>query len=421
MNDQNTEISEKSAPPSWPVDRIGARGDGVVDTPDGPVHLPFTAPGDLVSQHPPHPIVLRSPDRIDPACPHFTACGGCALQHLPPEILAVEKQRWLIEALSRRGFESSLIGPVRAVPPQTRRRARLAYIRTIKGIILGFNARGDKKVIDIGSCPVLRPELNRLIAPLRRLIADVGALGKAGDVQITHSDTGVEVMLFPRRAADPDYNDREEMVGFARDHDLARIGWGDSNGAEPIAAPRIVRVAFGSTAVEIPPASFLQPSREGEALIVAEVLRNLPTEPERLAIADLYAGCGGIGLPLAEHGHKVLAVEGNAESIAALRKASGDVPIQAEVRDLARKPLLAKELARFDVAIFDPPRAGAAKQAAALAESDVPTVIAVSCNPATLARDLGILADGGYQLQSAMPIDQFPWAAHLEAVCVMRR
>ena len=421
MSDGASSSTTIPARPPWRVARIGARGDGVAETPDGPAHIPFAAPGDLVDPKASPAIVAPAGARVEPVCPHFTDCGGCALQHLPATVLAAEKRGWLADALTRRGFDAAAVAALRAVPSGTRRRARLAYLRTARGVVLGFNARRDKRIVDIEDCAVLHPDLRALLSPLRRLIAAIGALGKAGDAQLTHADTGVELVFFAKRPAEPDYADREALVAFAAERGLARIGWGDGAGSEPIAAPRAVRVLFGDTPVEIPPAAFLQPSREGEALIRTAVLAALPQLPARLAIADLDAGCGGIGLVLAQRGHKVLAVDGAAASIAALRKAAGPLPIQAEIRDLVRKPLSAKELARFDVAVFDPPRAGAARQAEALAESAVETVIAVSCNPATLARDLGILAAGGYRLRRAVPIDQFPWAAHLEAVCVMTR
>lgn len=419
MNNEKRERQPTQNGPPWEISEIGAKGDGIALTPDGPIYAPFAAPGDLVDGKTPPRIVFEGPNRSDPVCTHFGDCGGCALQHLPRNVLADEKRAWLRDALARKGFDTDVVGPLQAVPPGTRRRARLGYVRTAKGMLLGFNARREKRLVDLTECPVMTPELVALIPALRKLISQLRAFGKAGDVQMTASDTGVEIVFFPNRRSDPGYEDREAMVAFAATHDLARIGWGDGAGSEPVVAARPVRVVFGETLVEIPPAAFLQPSREGEALIGAAIKAALPPEPKRLAIADLYAGCGAIGLPLAAAGHKVLAVEGNAESVQSLRKATGALSLQAEMRDLARKPLAPSELERFDVAIFDPPRAGAARQSEALAASQVRRIIAVSCNPSTLARDLAILANGGYRLESATPIDQFPWAAHLEAVCVL--
>ena len=121
----------------------------------------------------------------------------------------------------------------------------------------------------------------------------------------------------------------------------------------------------------------------------------------------------------------MLAVDGDRQAIAALESAAkrtpGLKPIEAKGRDLFREPLSVKELERFDAVVFDPPRAGAAAQASALAQSRVATIAAVSCNPATLARDARILIDGGFALERVTPIDQFLYSPHIEAVAVFRR
>ena len=140
-------------------------------------------------------------------------------------------------------------------------------------------------------------------------------------------------------------------------------------------------------------------------------------------IADLYAGCGSLTFPVANDPRRpmVHAVDGAEAQINALRKAVQGLRVTAEIRDLARSPLSSDELARFDAVVFDPPRAGAAAQADALASSAVPVVVAVSCNPSTLARDLRILVDGGYVIDALTPVDQFTWSSHLEAVAILRR
>jgi 23S rRNA (uracil1939-C5)-methyltransferase len=142
-------------------------------------------------------------------------------------------------------------------------------------------------------------------------------------------------------------------------------------------------------------------------------------------IADLYAGCGTFGLPLAAEGRRVHAVEGDrhlVESIEqAVRVAAGRLRLSALARDLDRRPLQPEELKGFDAVVFDPPRAGAKAQAEALAASNVARVVAVSCDPATFARDARILVEGGYRLDWVQPVDQFLWSPHLELVAAFRR
>ena len=141
-------------------------------------------------------------------------------------------------------------------------------------------------------------------------------------------------------------------------------------------------------------------------------------------VADLFCGLGTFSLRLAETA-SVHAVDSSAEALQALAAAVGRTPglkaVTTEARDLNRRPMLAQELKGFDAAVFDPPRAGAPSQAAQIAASKVPVAVAVSCNPATFARDARILIDGGFRLETVLPVDQFLWSAHVELVGVFRR
>jgi 23S rRNA (uracil1939-C5)-methyltransferase len=180
-------------------------------------------------------------------------------------------------------------------------------------------------------------------------------------------------------------------------------------------------VRFGPANVVLPPRAFLQAAPAAEA----EMVRLVTTAVDGAKrIADLFCGLGTFTFPLAGRA-SVLAVDGDRPAVAALENAAkrtpGLKPIEAKVRDLFREPLSVKELERCDAVVFDPPRAGAAQQAAALAASRASTVVAVSCNPATLARDARILIDGGYVLERVTPIDQFLFSPHIEAVAVFRR
>jgi len=189
---------------------------------------------------------------------------------------------------------------------------------------------------------------------------------------------------------------------------------------DPIARRHPALVRFGDLPVEPPAGGFLQPTQAGERAITALVLAAVAGAKK---VADLYSGCGSFTLPLAAAGHQVHAVEGEEAPIHSLKAASNalGLNITTEIRDLSRRPLLAHELKNFDALVFDPPRAGAAAQCEQLAVSGPQRLVAVSCNPATLVRDLRMLLDGGYRIDSITPIDQFPHAAHLESVVVLRR
>ena len=181
-------------------------------------------------------------------------------------------------------------------------------------------------------------------------------------------------------------------------------------------------MSFGGIDAVPPPGAFVQAVEAAELemtrLVAARRLQ------DRRASPTCSAASARSRLPLARNA-RVLAVDSDEQALAALdaaaRRAQGLKPIETKLRDLLRTPLGAKELEGFDAVVFDPPRAGAKAQAERLAQSQVPLVVAVSCDPGTLARDLRILVDGGYSLESVTPIDQFLFSAHVEAVAVLRR
>jgi 23S rRNA (uracil1939-C5)-methyltransferase len=174
-------------------------------------------------------------------------------------------------------------------------------------------------------------------------------------------------------------------------------------------------VKMGTATVTLPPGSFLQATTAGEETLAALVKDHCGRAKH---IADLFCGVGPFALRLAE-GARIAAFDSDADAIASLQKAShapGLKPVKAEARDLFRRPLVAQELRDFDCLVFDPPRQGAQAQAERLAVSQVPVVVAVSCNAATLARDARILVDRGYRLETVIPVDQFRHTPHVELV-----
>jgi 23S rRNA (uracil1939-C5)-methyltransferase len=180
-------------------------------------------------------------------------------------------------------------------------------------------------------------------------------------------------------------------------------------------------LAMGKASVPLPPAVFLQATAAGEAML-AQLVLSACAGAKR--IADLFCGVGPFALRLAEQA-RVFAADDDEPAIAALTRAAatsaGLKPIEAEARDLFRRPLVAAELKRFDAVVFDPPRQGAQAQSRALAESAVPLIVAVSCDRGTFARDMRILVEGGYRLAEVTPVDQFRYSEHVEIVARLDR
>jgi 23S rRNA (uracil1939-C5)-methyltransferase len=412
------------------VTALGAAGDGFARLPDGdPCFVPRSLPGEALAVRTPgrrggawsaepEAVLRASTDRVQPPCPHFAACGGCALQHWADTPYAEWKRAKLVEALSRAGFPDAPVGALVRTPPRARRRADLALRRQPGGgVALGFHARVGGAVLDLQACEVLDPRLVALFDPLRDLLRGLSALKREGSAVLNLLDTGPDLLL--RTDGPVDAAGRSRLAAFAAAHGLPRIAWALGQGAAEIAAqhgPAAIR--FGGALVHSPPGAFLQASPAGEAAIRGAVLDGLPERlTARAAIAELHAGVGTLSFALAERA-RVTAYEVSAEAVGALAAAAGrtGARIKAVRRDLARQPLLPAELKPYAAVVLDPPFAGAPEQVPLLARARVPRVVYVSCNPAALARDARTLKDGGYRVLSAAPVDQFLWSPHLEAV-----
>jgi 23S rRNA (uracil1939-C5)-methyltransferase len=407
---------------------LGAQGDGIAEHNGERLFVPYTVAGDRVRARRsgdralPLDYLQLGPQRQTPPCPHFGPgrCGGCALQHVDDAAYAEWKVAALTETLDRAGLRGFRMNALARTKPGERRRAEFLVRVEREGVTLGFHVRGSHEAVDIGPCPVLTPALEALIPRLRTFFAS-WPTRSAFDALVTETDSGVELAL--TRAPTPNTALRVKIAAFASDCDLPRITTrsGPHATSEILDQRRPVQMTFGDVAVELPPGTFLQASRSGEHAILTAT-RDAIGNAKR--IADLYCGVGTLGLALAKGRRSIYAAERSAEAIQALQAGArrggiGEI-VRAETRDLMRRPLIGDELEKLDAVIFDPPREGAAEQARALAKSKVRTIVAVSCNATTFARDARTLIDGGYRLEEITPVDQFLWSPHIELVGVFR-
>ncbi len=405
------------------VDHIGAKGDGIAHGPDGPIYIPFAAQGDDVE------IRLRgkqgrikhihgpSPDRIAPLCRHFGRCGGCSLQHVSAEYYRRWKQQLVRTALGHRGFEAVTILEPRISPKASRRRVRLAAMGRGGGLaVVGFSERASHNIIDLAECPVLEPEIMAFIEPLRKFLGQQLIRRQKMNIQINQAENGLDIILEGR--GEPDLDLRMDIAAFADDQDIARICWQDMKLKKPyheiLCERRKPYVTFAGRQLFLPPGSFLQATRAGEAALINFVQASLG-DADRLV--DIFAGCGTFTVAMIG-GHVVHAVEGNREMVTALQQSSRQMgkirALTTEVRDLFLRPLLPHELNEFDGLIIDPPRAGAQAQIKEIVKSDIGKLVMISCNPASFARDARLLVDGGFIMGDILPIDQFLYSPHLE-------
>ncbi len=408
------------------ISRVGAQGDGVADTPAGPVFAPLTLPGETVrgevrdGRLEAVEILTPSPERTAPVSPHYGDCGGCSLQHWAAGPYLEWKREQVRLALAREGLEAE-IEPTVATPPGSRRRLALHARRGPDGgAVLGFKARRSWRLVEVTECPIADP----------RLVAAFPALAKVAEpflehpksaptLHVTVSLTGLDVDVtgVERRTGGLSRDAQMRAVEAAAAADLARL----SLAGETLVMARQPTVAFGPATVPLPPGGFLQASAPAEAAMVE---RAVVAVKGARKVADLFCGAGAFTFPLATVA-PVLAADGAAPAIAALKAgvgaARGLKPIEAQARDLFRRPLAPYDLRGCDAIVLDPPRAGALEQTRQLPGTKASTVVYVSCNPATFARDARLLVDAGFRLERVTPIDQFLWSAHVELVGVFRR
>lgn len=401
------------------ITALGHLGDGLADGPDGTIFAAATLPGEVVEGELQGDrltglrIVDPVADRVRPPCPHARTCGGCIMQHASDDLVARWKEGIVAGALSGQGLTAPIL-PILTSPPASRRRATLSGRRTKGGALVGFHMKASDTIIPVPGCRVLHAEVMATLPALEALVRLGGSRTAEVSLTVTAATGGPDIAVTGGK--DTDAALRLDLARLAETHGIARLTW---NGETVALRAHPVQV-MGQARVTPPPGAFLQATAQGQGALVDAVRRAVG--PAR-RVADLFAGCGTFALPLAEMA-EVHAVEGDAAMMAALdagwRQATGLKRVTTETRDLFRRPLEVGELSRFDAVVIDPPRAGAEAQTARIAESRVPVVVMVSCNPATFARDARRLVQAGYVPEWVQPVDQFRWSPHVELAALFR-
>jgi len=410
-------------PAELAIEQVGGDGDGVAA---GPLFVPFALPGEIVlaagagERRELVEVLTHSAERIEPACPHFFACGGCALQHWAHEPYLAWKVARLVATLARERLETEIL-PAYAAAPGTRRRVALhARKGSREAARLGYKIRKSWDLVDIDVCPISDPRIQAALPQLKRLAAPLFEHPKsAPTLHVTLTDAGLDIDIsgVERKSGGLSADARMVLAERAAEAGFARVTL-DGEMAYGALTPQ---VRLGPAVVGLPPGAFLQATAGAEAAMTAFVA---DAAAGATRIADLFCGVGTFTFRLAEIA-QVYAADSAADAVHALTSALASAPglkgVTAEARDLVRRPMLAEEMKKIDVAVFDPPRAGAVEQTAELARSKVSRVIAVSCNPATFVRDARKLVDAGFRLERLLPVDQFLWSSHIELAAVFQR
>jgi 23S rRNA (uracil1939-C5)-methyltransferase len=365
-----------------------------------------------------------------PRCPHFGVCGGCSMQHLELHSQVAAKQRVLEDSLWHIGKVTAqmLLRPIYGQAWGYRHRARLSVRLVPKkgGVLVGFHERKSSFVADMGSCEVLPKRISHLLLPLRGLIAGLSNPTRLPQIELA---VGEEVTVMVLRILEPlSAPDEDALRGFAAQHGIHF--WLQTAGpdtAEPLfpqqAPPLYYSLPEFGVQIHFRPTDFTQVNHAVNRILVRRAMHLLDPRPgER--IADLFCGLGNFSLPIASRGADVLGVEGSAELVRRAGANARQNGLAARARFQAANLFEAASCAQFgaggfDKLLIDPPRDGAVEVVKALGEGGPRRIVYVSCDPATLARDAGVLVHvKGYRLAAAGVINMFPHTSHVESIAL---
>lgn len=339
-------------------------------------------------------------------CDAFGICGGCMLYDLEPQKQADLKREKVQAALAMQNITAQVVETQNA-QGAGRRRVTLHA----KNGVLGFNAYKSHEIIPLSTCPLLEEKLQAAF-PLAMKILRLTDI-KEADFHFTLAENGVDLTL----ACEKPLNEKLRASLLMASDNLIRFHYNDKLIAQN--EPPFIFIA--GVKIILPARSFLQATRAASDLLTQELLK---AKGKAKKGVDFFAGLGTFTLPLATF-MPVDSFEQEEAAVAAfnegLRYAQGFKPIKAQARDLFRRPLIPYELKSYDLAVLDPPRAGAQKQCEELVKSTLSRVIMISCNPETFARDVKILTQGGFKMGDVTPIDQFALSPHVEVITALKR
>jgi 23S rRNA (uracil1939-C5)-methyltransferase len=378
-------------------------------------------------------VLKPSPLRIEPRCEHFGVCGGCVMQHLEPAAQVAVKQRILEDTLWHVGRvrPEEIMPPVQGEAWGYRHRARLGVRKVPKkgGVLIGFHEKRSSYIADMRSCPILPPHVSGLLMPLRELIDALSISDRMPQVEIAVGEACTALVLRilqPLTADDEarlrDFSDRHGIVFY-----LQPKGPDSAFRFHPLPGPRLMyALPEFDVELEFRPTDFTQVNHAVNRVLVRRALALLDPQPgER--IADLFCGLGNFTLPIARSGANVVGVEGSPALVERGRKSAVANDLDslvdfgvANLFECTGESLAG--LGHFDKMLIDPPREGAVEVVKALGDDGPRRIVYVSCDPATLARDAGVLVSvKGYRFRAAGVFNMFPHTAHVESVAVFER
>jgi 23S rRNA (uracil1939-C5)-methyltransferase len=376
-------------------------------------------------------LLTRSPDRIEPRCPHFGSCGGCALQHLPADKQIAAKQRVLAENFERIGkvTPQQWLAPLTDAPWGYRRKGRLSvkWVEKKGKVLVGFREDDPRFVADLRVCHTLLPQVGERIEALAALIGGLEAKREIAQIEIAADDRTVALVF--RHLVPLQDGDRDRLIAFGREHGLAILLQPKGPDSVHTLDPPTIDLKFGIPAANVElafrPLDFIQVNAGMNQRMIAQALALLDPQPQH-RVLDLFCGLGNFTLPIARLAGAVTGVEGEAGLVARAAdnaRLNGIDNATFHAADLSLdQRALGWARADYDALLLDPPRSGAAAVLDYLPGKRTRRVVYVSCHPGSLARDAGILVERhGFELLRAGVMDMFPHTAHVESIALFER
>ena len=378
-------------------------------------------------------VLQAAPERVAPICAHFSVCGGCSTQHIAPTAQIHFKQATLLEQLKHFGHlePAEILAPITGPTAGYRRKARLGvkYVAKKNKVLVGFRERNGRYLADLSACPVLDPQIGQLIEPLSHLIHSLSVYDQIAQIEVAIA-AQMPVLVF-RNLSALTVSDIDTLKAFGAAHNLQlylqphsthlELIWPEAAHAHPLTyhlMDQNLELGFG-------PLDFMQVNADINQKMINRALEALELHADD-KVLDLFCGLGNFSLALAQHCAHVVGVEGSdamverATENARLNTIQNAEFYKADLnQDCRHLPWFKKA---YDKILLDPARSGALEIIQQLNLQAIKKIVYVSCNPATLARDAGILVnEKGFQLKKAGVIDMFPHTSHVEALAVFEK
>ncbi len=377
-----------------------------------------------------HEVIVASPDRIEPRCPHFGICGGCSLQHMDANAQILAKQQIMLDNFKHIGGvkPETILEPLTSNHWGYRRKARLGarYVLKKESVLVGFREKQGGWLAEMGRCDVLHSAIGERIMALRELLGSMQAYENIPQIEVAIGDD-VVVLVF-RNLNELSETDRNILIQFGQQNNihiyLQPKGPDSVHLIWPEKSQLSYRLEEFNLEMQFKPTDFTQVNAEINNKMLNHAITLLDPQPNE-RVLDLFCGLGNFTLPLARKSGQVIGVEGEENLVQRGKENAahnGLDNVEFYAADLTEEPESHPWYGGgFDKLLLDPPRSGAYEIVKHVPAFGAKRIVYVSCNPATLARDAQVLVEAGYQLKSAGVMDMFPHTTHVESIALFEK